>query len=114
MEEDLARQKLVLLFYKEFEADKFVKYDRYLKRAVRPLYNLLHHRQKKTGFAVSFELLRRGLDRSGYQVRVNDLALARKLPKYPVGLVGFPVLLDGWNLPNAVEHRDTHGERKQP
>jgi hypothetical protein len=101
-EEDLARRKLVLLFYKEFEKDKFVKYDRYLKRVVRPLYNLLHHRQKKTGFGVWFELLRRALERSGFRVRVNDHALARKHPDYPVGLVGFPMLLDGWNLPNPA------------
>ena len=55
-EEDLAKRKVILLFYKEFEKDKFFKYDRYLKRVVRPIYDLTHHRQKKTGFAVSFEL----------------------------------------------------------
>ena len=101
-EQELAKRKLVLLFYKEFEQDKFLKHDRYLKRLVRPIYNLTHHRQKKTGFAVSFELLRRALQKSGYDVRVNDYALARRHPHYPVGLVGFPVLLDGWNLPNPA------------
>jgi hypothetical protein len=69
---------------------------------VRPLYNLTHHRQKKTGFAVSFELLRRALEKSGCEVRVNDYRLARKNPEYPVGLVGFPTLLNDWTLPNPA------------
>ena len=101
-EEDLAKRKVILLFYKEFEKDKFFKYDRYLKRVMRPIYDLTHHRQKKTGFAVSFERLRRALEKVGWHVRVNDYALARKHPDYPVGLVGFPLLLDGWTLPNPA------------
>ena len=40
----IADRKLILLFYKEFEKDKFIKYDRYLKRVVRPVYNLTHAR----------------------------------------------------------------------
>ena len=35
-------------------------------------------------------------------MRVNDYALARKHPDHPVGLVGFPLLLDGWSLPNPA------------
>jgi hypothetical protein len=92
----------ILLFYKEFEQDKFVKYDRYLKRIVRPIYNLTHHRQKKTGFAVSYELMVKALRNRGWTVRVNDRAYAKRNPTYPVGLVGFPVLLDGWDLPNPA------------
>jgi hypothetical protein len=68
-EEDLAKRKVILLFYKEFEKDKFFKYDRYLKRVMRPIYDLTHHRQKKTGFAVSFERLRRALEKVGWHVR---------------------------------------------
>jgi hypothetical protein len=92
----------ILLFYQEFERDKFLKYDRYLKRVLRPLYSLTHHRQKKTGFAVSFELMVRALRKQGWTVRVNDRAYARRNPTYPVGLVGFPILLDGWDLPNPA------------
>ncbi|MBV9407022.1 MAG: glycosyltransferase [Acidobacteriaceae bacterium] len=99
---DLAKRKIVLLFYKEFEQDKFLKYDRYLKRLLRPFYNLLHHRQKKTGFAVSFELLQRALRQGGWKVHINDYRLARQHPAYPVGLVGFPLLLDDWDLPNPA------------
>jgi glycosyltransferase involved in cell wall biosynthesis len=99
---DLARRKIILLFYKEVETDKYFKHDRYLKRVVRPLYELTHHRQKKTGFAVSFELLRRALDREGWDVRVNDYGLARKNPGHPVGLIGYPTLLANWTLPNPA------------
>src|SRR5262249_42559401 len=53
LERAIADRKLILLFYKELEKDKFFKHDRYLKRAVRPIYNLTHTRQKKTGFGVS-------------------------------------------------------------
>ncbi|MDP9126703.1 MAG: hypothetical protein M3N08_00385 [Pseudomonadota bacterium] len=98
----LLDKKTVLLFYKEVEKDKFFKYDRYLKRILRPLYHLTHKRQKKSGFAVSFELMRRALELSGYDVRVNDYAAARRNPDYPVGLVGFPVVLENWKLPNPA------------
>jgi hypothetical protein len=98
----ISEGKTILLFYREFEQDKFVKYDRYLKRIVRPLYNLIHHRQKQTGFAVSFDLLKRALAKSGWTIRVNDRTLARRNPTYPVGLVGFPCVLDGWDLPNPA------------
>src|SRR5262249_11344412 len=100
--QDLSNKKTVLLFYKENEADKFFKYDRYLKRILRPIYHQLHHHQKKSGFAVSFDLMRRGLIKAGYDVRVNDYRTAQNNPSYPVGAVGFPVLLSGWKLSNPV------------
>ena len=53
----IADRKAILLFYREPEQDKYVKNDRYIKRILRPVYNLMHHRQKQTGFAVSFDLL---------------------------------------------------------
>jgi hypothetical protein len=98
----IAERRAILLFFRKFEQDKFVKYDRYLKRIVRPFYELMHRRQKKTGFAVSFHLLVRALTKSGWIVYVNDRALARKNPHYPVGLVGFPSILEGWDLPNPA------------
>jgi glycosyltransferase involved in cell wall biosynthesis len=92
----------ILLFYKEYEVDRFLPGDRYLKRLVRPLYNRLHHRQKVTGFGVSFEMMCRGLAAAGYTVHRNDYALARANPDYPVGMIGGPALLDGWSLPNPA------------
>jgi hypothetical protein len=102
LERAIADRKLILLFYKEFEKDTFFRYDRYLKRVVRPIYNLTHTRQKKTGFGVSFELLKQALEKQGWVVRINDYAVARRHPEYPVGLVGFPTVLEGWNLPNPA------------
>jgi len=100
--QNLNDKKVILLFYKEYETDKFVKYDRYLKRILRPLYHLSHRRQKKSGFAVSFDLMCRALVRSGFDVRVNDYRTARHNPDYPVGLIGFPLLLENWTLPNPA------------
>jgi hypothetical protein len=95
----IADRRVILLFYQPFERDNLFRYDRYIKRVVRPLYNLTHRRQKQSGFDVSFDLLKRALAKADWIVRVNDRALARKNPEYPVGLVGFPHLLDGWDLP---------------
>jgi glycosyltransferase involved in cell wall biosynthesis len=92
----------VLLFYREHEVDRFVPGDRYLKRLVRGLYNRFHHRQKVTGFGVSFAMLRRALTEAGYVVRCNDYALAKANPDYPVGVVGGPAILDDWRLPNPA------------
>ena len=100
--EAIADRKAILLFYREFEQDKFFKHDRYLKRIVRPVYNLMHHRQKKTGFAVSFDLLVRALLKYGWIVCINDRATAKRNPNYPIGLVGFPSILEGWDLPNPA------------
>jgi hypothetical protein len=97
----LAR-KAVLLFYREAEYDKFIKYDRYLKRVVRPLYNKVHRRRKTTGARVWFDLLVRALRQHGWVVRINDYATARKYPDYPVGLIGGPQLLERWTLPNPA------------
>jgi len=98
----LLDQKTVLLFFQEYEADKFVKYDRYIKRILRPLYHKLHRRQKKSGFAVWLDLLRRALLKSGYDVRINDYRTAKRNPEYPVGAVGYPTLLENWKLPNPA------------
>ena len=98
----IAARKAILLFFKDYESDKFFKYDRYLKRIVRPLYNRLHGRAKTTGFMVSFQMLRRALEDAGWTVRVNDHAAARRHPGYPVGLLGYPQLLEGWSLPNPA------------
>ncbi len=100
--EEITKRKAILLFYQEAESDKFVKYDRYLKRLVRPLYNLTHHRRKKTGYGVCCEMLTRALEQAGWTVRLNDYATARRHPDYPVGLIGGPELIERWKLPNPA------------
>ena len=102
VEDHISGRKAILLFFKPVETDKFVKHDRYLKRVVRPFYNMLHGRQKVTGFKVAFELLVRSLEQNGWLVRINDYISARRHPTYPVGLFGELALLDGWKLPNPA------------
>lgn len=92
----------ILLFFKNVEADRFLPGDRYLKRIVRPAWELLHHNQKKSGFQVSFEMLEAALRKAGYTVHVNRYDLARRNPNHPVGVVGFPLILDNWTLPNPA------------
>ncbi|MDP9349749.1 MAG: hypothetical protein M3P24_11510 [Gemmatimonadota bacterium] len=92
----------VLLFYKDYETDKWIRGDRYLKQIIRPLYNRLHRRQKVTGFLVAYHLLVKALRQQGLDVRSNDYAAARRHPEHPVGLFGYPQQLDGWSLPNPA------------
>lgn len=94
--------KTVLLFYQDYERDRYLRYDRYLQRLLRPIYRHLTHKQKVTGFYVWYRLLVKALERSGMDVRVNDYHLARANPDHPVGLLGYPEVLDQWSLPNPA------------
>ncbi len=94
--------KVVLLFFKNFETDSLFAYDRYLKRLLMPLINRVRKSQKVSGFMVWCQLLQRALEEQGYEVHLNNYALAYSNPSYPVGLVGYPHLLDGWSLPNPA------------
>lgn len=97
-----AQDKTVLLFYKDFERDSLFPGDRHLKRAIRPVYHLFSKGQKVSGFSVWYQLLVRALRQQGYDVRCNDYRAARRHPSHPVGLVGYPHVLDGWDLPNPA------------
>jgi hypothetical protein len=97
-----SRDNVVLLFYKDFERDSFFPNDRYMKRLARPVYHLFSKGPKVSGFYVWYQLLIKALRQQGYDVRLNDYAFARKYPDHPVGLVGYPHLLDNWNLPNPA------------
>ncbi|MGI5865677.1 MAG: WecB/TagA/CpsF family glycosyltransferase [Myxococcales bacterium] len=92
----------VLLFYREPIKDTLVPYDRYLRKAVRPLYKRLRGDQKVTGFQVQFLALVKALRLAGCRVEVNNYRLARRHPVHPVGLAGYPDILDGWELPNPA------------
>lgn len=99
---NLAHDRVILLFYQDFERDTFFKHDRYVKRIVRPVYHAISKKQKVSGFFVWYQLLVKALRQAGYDVHLNNYTLARKHPNYPVGLVGYPHLLHGWNLPNPA------------
>ena len=95
-------ENTVLLFYRDFERDTLIPGDRHLKRLLRPLYHRLTRRQKVSGFLVWYQLLVKALRAQGFDVRHNDYRLARKHPGHPVGLIGYPEILDDWDLPNPT------------
>jgi len=66
------------------------------------VYHALRGAPPVTGFYVAFMSLKCALEDAGYEVRVNDFALARKNPGYPIGITGYPHILDGWSLPNPA------------
>lgn len=92
----------VLLFYREPERDRLLPGDRHLRRAVRPLIRRIRGGQSVSGFGVWFTSLVGSLRRAGAHVVVNDRHLAARHPEHPVGLVGSPEILDGWDLPNPA------------
>lgn len=94
--------RTVLLFYKEFESDRFFRGDRYVKRVVRPVYNLVRRDQVVSGFYVWYSNLVTALRRQGYTVIVNRFGLAKRNAGYPVGIVGYPDILTEWTLPNPA------------
>jgi len=99
---DFERHRVILLFYEDVERDTFVRNDRHLRRLLRAGYHRLRGGQRVSGFLVWFLALRTALERAGYKVVVNDHALARRNPRYPVGIAGYPHILDRWALPNPA------------
>ena len=77
-------------------------YDRYALRLVKPIYRKLVGKPTTTGFKVWFESLVKALRQAGQRVVINDAGLARRHPKHPVGLVGYPVVLETYRLPNPT------------
>jgi glycosyltransferase involved in cell wall biosynthesis len=95
---------LVLLFYDGYErrAEPGVigglrsQARRYLRYAKRRLCG----QQLFTGFYTAFLGLQHCLEAAGCDVRVNDYAAADKRPNYPIGIAGYPSVLDKVQLPN--------------
>jgi hypothetical protein len=93
----------VMLFFEDRDRDTFVRGDRRLRRSLRKAVALLRpNKQRVAGFEVSFILLCRALRLAGQRVHINDYALARRNPDFPVGLCGYTHVLDGWTLPNPA------------
>ena len=92
----------VLLFYEDVERDRFVRGDRHLRRALRRVYHAVTVGQTVSGFEIAFRGLCTALERAGCRVVVNNAALARRHPEHPVGVCGYPHVLDNWSLPNPV------------
>lgn len=92
----------VLLFYEDFERDRLLRGDRYLRRAIRRVYHAATLGQSVSGFEIAFRALCTALERAGCRVVVNNPALARRHPEHPVGVCGYTHVLDRWSLPNPV------------
>jgi glycosyltransferase involved in cell wall biosynthesis len=93
----------VLLFFEDYDRDTFFKHDRRIRRGLRRVYHRFRTgRPKVTGFQVWFLLLKQALEQSGCRVHVNDFRLARDNPRAPVGICGYPHILEDWWLPNPA------------
>lgn len=103
---DLGRGPLVLLFYDGFERKALPGFVGRLysdsREAARKLYRTAKGLQSDTGFYVAFKLMVDSLRRAGCDVRINDFALAAAHPTYPIGIAGYPSVLDKVQLPNPA------------
>ena len=94
----------VLLFYDGFELSlrpglTGYTYSR-LRGFARYMYRTVRRQQVWTGFYTAFRSLVVSLRRYGCDVRINDLALAARHPIYPIGVAGYPSVLEAADLPN--------------
>ncbi len=101
-----ARGPLVLLFYDGFEwrarpgaIGGALAQGRRLARYV---YRSARRKQVRTGFYTAFLALRTALEQRGCDVRVNDFAMAAAMPGYPIGIAGYPSVIEAVGLPNPV------------
>ena len=99
----LSLDRDVLLFFEDRDRDTFVRGDRHLRRRLRKAVSRFRpNKQRVSGFEMSFILLERALSAAGRTVHVNDFALAKRNPEFPVGVCGYGHILDGWSLPNPA------------
>lgn len=73
-----------------------------LRRCARFAWRTLRRKQTHTGFYTAFLGLKKALEAVGWQVRVNDFALARQNPEQPIGIAGYPSVLAKVDLPNPA------------
>jgi hypothetical protein len=93
---------VIFLFYADYVPDDAAKFSNRVRRLLAPVYKTLTGRQKVTGFQVWYQNLVQGLTRCGYEVVLNQKDLAARRPDRPVGLMGYPSILDGWPLENPA------------
>ena len=72
------------------------------RRFARFAYRSARGRQVRTGFYTAFLSLVGCLRQAGCDVRVNDFAAAAARPRYPIGLAGYPSVIERVRLPNPV------------
>jgi hypothetical protein len=100
------RGPIVLMFYDGYELKARAKLGERLfhdaRCAARAVWRRLKGKQVNTGFYAAFIALCDGLRQLGCDVRINDFGAARARPGYPIGLAGYPDVLDRADLPNPV------------
>jgi hypothetical protein len=92
----------VLLFFADWDSTGPLSPQERAQRAARRAAKRLARRPTVTGFEVWTRLLVQSLRETGREVRINDYRAARTDPSRPVGLTGYPQILDWWDLPNPA------------
>ena len=99
-----ARGPLVILFYDGYELQANPGFWggilSQLRRMLRYGKRSLCRQQVRTGFYSAFLALVQSLRRIGCDVRINDFAAARTRPHYPIGIAGYPTVIQKIDLPN--------------
>jgi hypothetical protein len=71
------------------------------RRVARLAWRTLQRKQTRTGFYTAFLALTHSLRQAGYEVKVNDFAAALRSPTTPIGVAGYPSVLEAVaGLPN--------------
>lgn len=98
------RGSLVLLFYDGFERQALTGFFGNTisnsRRILRYVKRSLCRQQVRTGFYTAFLALVNSLKAAGCDVRINDFTAAKKRPNYPIGIAGYPSIINKINLPN--------------
>lgn len=96
----------IALFYDGYErrADEGVRGQAVseIRRLARYAYRNLRRKQVHTGFYTAFLGLVASLKANGVHVRINDYGYARAHPDHPVGIAGYPSVIDKVRLPNPI------------
>jgi len=91
-------RKIVLLFYDGYERGANQALNARLagevRRHLRYGWRRIRRKQIRTGFYTWLFMLKDALASVGVQVRVNDFKYASAHPEHPIGLVGYPSVID--------------------
>jgi hypothetical protein len=94
----------VLLFYDGFELrlrrGLTANAHSRLRGIARYVFRSMRGQQVWTGFYTAFRSLSTSLRHYGCRVRINDFACAARNPRFPIGVAGYPSVLDAADLPN--------------
>ncbi len=90
---------MINLFYEEPDPDRWLRYDRYIRRWIR---RIIRGKPKPGGVMMVALSLMKGLDRLGIPYRFNDYAYIRKNPDELIGVIGKPHLIFEKRFQNPI------------